>query len=106
MLNHIDSLFDPMGLRRISGYYLPTGISGCDGTLIYVAQLAIKTEDRHTHGPIKCANLDVWLEQDPIGQKVHEIAKKEGYHLAFQMIPHEPGHTYLNCFIPSKQPTQ
>jgi hypothetical protein len=99
MQSSVDKIFEDTGLRWISGYELPHSVSGDSNGIVYVAQLAIKTNDKGSHEVIKWANLEAWLFRDPVGQKVAAIAEKNSYQLAFQMVPHQPGHAYLNCFI-------
>lgn len=99
MQSSVDKIFEDTGLRWISGYEIPRALSGDSNGIVYVAQLAIKTDNKGSHEVIKWANLEAWLFRDPVGQKVAALAEKNGYILTFQMVPHQPGHAYLNCFI-------
>lgn len=99
MESKVNEIFKGTGLKWISGYSLPEVFVRDPTKHVYVAQMAIATENPNEYAVIACANIGVWLETYSQGQMIQRLATEKGYHLKFQMVPSHPGWAYLNCFM-------
>jgi len=96
---YTNDIFKGTGLRWISGYFLPDSIINQPDKIIYVAQLGLDNNNQLEHNPITTCNLSIWLENDPVGQKVKIITSNLKLSCVFQMPPHQPGYALLNVFF-------
>ena len=96
MQTYFNKIFESTGLIWITGYYLPTSFH-IENKKVYVTQLAIKSKI-NDYDVIKCANINAWIERDPIGQKVGKIVMENNFIVDLQMAPLQPGHSHLIVF--------